>query len=399
MNTAIEVIGVDKSFEAGSPVLRDIHFTIGDGEMVALIGASGSGKSTLIRSIAGLVKVDRPGKRNTGEPPGGRIRILNEPMQEDGRISSSASRLRAHVGVIFQQFNLVPRLSVLTNVCLGLLGQIPAWRGNLSRFTQPEKQKAMQALSRVGIAEQALKRGSELSGGQQQRAAIARTLVQGAKVLIADEPIASLDPKAARRVMDILADLNRQDRITVLVSLHQVEYALAYCPRTDRAARGPHRLRRTIERAHTGLSERALRRRKRGAAAARAWRCDRRLRGAQWPRHAIARLGRAGAGWRRTKHPGLRFSEVQCFSGPAGAAPTSTLATKQELENVSYTRSSRDGGGNVDGTRSRPGDQLRHHLHGDDGQPQDDLGAVRCGHGARSTGFTSRPSSPPTTPA
>jgi phosphonate transport system ATP-binding protein len=95
-----------------------------------------------------------------------------------------------------------------------------------------EKQRAMQALARVGIAGHALKRGTELSGGQQQRAAIARTLVQGADILIADEPIASLDPSSARRVMDILADLNRRDNITVLVSLHQVEYALCYCPRT-----------------------------------------------------------------------------------------------------------------------------------------------------------------------
>ena len=126
----------------------------------------------------------------------------------------------------------MPRLSVLTNVCLGLLGQIPGWRGSLARFSVGEKRRAMQALARVGIAEHALKRGSELSGGQQQRAAIARTLVQGANVLIADEPIASLDPNSARRVMDILAELNRQDRITVLVSLHQVEYALSYCPRT-----------------------------------------------------------------------------------------------------------------------------------------------------------------------
>ena len=113
-----------------------------------------------------------------------------------------------------------------------MLGQIPAWRGHLARFSGAEQKRAMQALARVGIAEQALKRGSELSGGQQQRAAIARTLLQGASVLIADEPIASLDPKAARRVMDILAELNRQDGITVLVSLHQVEYALSYCPRT-----------------------------------------------------------------------------------------------------------------------------------------------------------------------
>ena len=199
--------------------------------MVALIGASGSGKSTLIRAIAGLINVDRPDRRADNRRSG-RITILSQPMQEDGRITASAARLRAGIGVIFQQFNLVPRLSVLTNVCLGLLGQIPGWRGTLARFSAEEKRRAMQALARVGIAEHALKRGSVLSGGQQQRAAIARTLVQGASVLIADEPIASLDPKAARRVMDILAELNRQDKITVLVSLHQVEYALSYCPRT-----------------------------------------------------------------------------------------------------------------------------------------------------------------------
>jgi phosphonate transport system ATP-binding protein len=105
-------------------------------------------------------------------------------------------------------------------------------RATLGRFTHEEKQRAMHALGRVGIAEQALKRGSELSGGQQQRAAIARTLVQGAETIIADEPIASLDPSSARRVMDILSVLNREDGITVLVSLHQVEYALNFCPRT-----------------------------------------------------------------------------------------------------------------------------------------------------------------------
>jgi phosphonate transport system ATP-binding protein len=235
LTVAIEVIGSGKSFQAGRPVLADIGFTIASGEMVALIGASGSGKSTLIRAIAGLIEVDRPARCDDGRRGGGRragsIRILGQPMQEEGRILSAASRLRARVGVVFQQFNLVPRLSVLTNVCLGLLGQIPSWRGSLGRFTKAEQRRAMKALDRVGIAGHALKRGSQLSGGQQQRAAIARTLVQGAEVLIADEPIASLDPSAARRVMDILAELNRQDRITVLVSLHQVEYALAYCPR------------------------------------------------------------------------------------------------------------------------------------------------------------------------
>jgi phosphonate transport system ATP-binding protein len=231
LTAAIEVAGISKSFQTGHPVLSDVAFTIARGEMVALIGASGSGKSTLIRCIAGLVMIDRQQQRN-GSQRAGAIRILGETMQENGRISTSASRLRASVGVIFQQFNLVPRLSVLTNVCLGLLGQIPAWRGSLGGFTRAERQRAMKALDRVGIAEHALKRGSELSGGQQQRAAIARTLVQGAQVLLADEPIASLDPSAARRVMDILAQLNRQDSITVFVSLHQVEYALAYCRRT-----------------------------------------------------------------------------------------------------------------------------------------------------------------------
>ena len=234
-SAAIEVVGVAKSFRAGAPVLHAIGLTVAKGEMVALIGASGSGKSTLIRAIAGLIAIDRPEQprdRRDITPASGRIRILGEQMQEDGRICASAARLRARIGVIFQQFNLVPRLSVLTNVCLGLLGQIQRWRGTLARFSRDEQQRAMQALARVGIAEQALKRGSELSGGQQQRAAIARTLVQGASVIIADEPIASLDPKSARRVMDILAELNRQDGITVLVSLHQVEYALSYCPRT-----------------------------------------------------------------------------------------------------------------------------------------------------------------------
>ena len=153
----------------------------------------------------------------------------------------------------------MPRLSVLTNVCLGLLGRMPFVRGTFSNFTMDEKRGAMHALARVGMTEHALKRGSELSGGQQQRAAIARTLVQGAELLVADEPIASLDPASARRVMDILADMNRQDGITILVSLHQVEYALTYCPR-DRAKSGQDRLRRALRRAHAGAAEPHLRR-------------------------------------------------------------------------------------------------------------------------------------------
>jgi phosphonate transport system ATP-binding protein len=229
---AIDVRQVSKTFKGGPRVLQGVSFQIARGEMVALIGASGSGKSTLIRSIAGLIPIDKADRPRAGEPVEGSIELLGETMQRDGRIGASANGLRSRVGIVFQQFNLVPRLSVLTNVVMGCLGRIPGWRGTLGLFPRDERARAMLALQRVGIAEQAIKRGSQLSGGQQQRAAIARALVQGADVIIADEPIASLDPSAARRVMDILADLNRTENMTILVSLHQVEYALRYCPRT-----------------------------------------------------------------------------------------------------------------------------------------------------------------------
>lgn len=199
--------------------------------MVALIGASGSGKSTLIRGITGLTPIDKA-QKGSGKNDICCVKILGIPMQYDGRITSDAKALRSRVGVVFQQFNLVSRLTLLTNVLLGLLGQIGHWRGAFGRFSQEEKLRAMSALRRVGIDEHALKRGSELSGGQQQRAAIARALLQGAEVLIADEPIASLDPNSARRVMDIMAALNEEEGITVLASLHQVEFAMRYCPRT-----------------------------------------------------------------------------------------------------------------------------------------------------------------------
>ena len=222
----VTATGISKTYQRGVAVLDNVTFALDRGEMVALIGASGSGKSTLIRAMAGLLPVDAP--RNGAI---GRIEVIGTPIQEHGRLNCNRD-LRARIGVIFQQFNLVPRLSLLTNVCLGLLGRMPVAQGVLGRFADAEKRKAMQALARVGIAEHALKRASELSGGQQQRAAIARVLVQGAELLIADEPIASLDPASARRVMDLLADMNRNDGLTVFVSLHQVEYALKYCPRT-----------------------------------------------------------------------------------------------------------------------------------------------------------------------
>lgn len=223
---AIKISGVSKSFLRGRPVLKNINLEVARGEMVALIGASGSGKSTLIRSMGGLERIDRSDCGRSS------IEVFGAPMQLNGKIGPAAKSLRSQIGIVFQQFNLVPRLTALTNVCLGLLGNLPRWRGSLAMFTDDEKRIAMMALHRVGMAEHALKRGVELSGGQQQRVAIARTLVQRSGILVADEPIASLDPASARRVMDILGEINRKDGVTVVVSLHQVEYALNYCPRT-----------------------------------------------------------------------------------------------------------------------------------------------------------------------
>jgi phosphonate transport system ATP-binding protein len=201
--------------------LDKVNLTVERGEMVALIGASGSGKSTLIRHIAGL---------ETADTTGGRIEVLGDLCQSAGRLNPRLKRGR--VSVIFQQFNLVGRLSVLTNVLIGHLGRTPRWRGTLGIFNRDEKMKAQRALERVGIPQVVMQRSSTLSGGQQQRAAIARTLVQEAEIIIADEPISALDPSSARRVMDVLSKINAEDGITVVVSLHQVEYARRYCPRT-----------------------------------------------------------------------------------------------------------------------------------------------------------------------
>ncbi len=132
----------------------------------------------------------------------------------------------------FRQFNLVARLPVLVNVMAGALHRVPLWRSLTRWFSAAEMARGMDALRRVGIAECSAQRAGTLSGGQQQRAAIARALVQGAKLILADEPIASLDPESSRKVMDILARVNREDRCTVVVSLHQVNVAMKYCPRT-----------------------------------------------------------------------------------------------------------------------------------------------------------------------
>lgn len=228
MEAALEVGSLSKTFRRGGRALRaldSVSLEIHPGEMVALLGASGSGKSTLLRHISGLVTADR----NT-DPAA--VIVLGRFVQTRGCLARDVRRTRSRIGSVFQQFNLVGRLSVLTNVLVGKLGHVPYWRGAAGCFTRAERMQAMAALRRVGMAEYAGQRADTLSGGQQQRVAIARTLVQEAEVILADEPVASLDPESARRVLDTLRDINRQDGRTVLVSLHQVEHAIRYCPRT-----------------------------------------------------------------------------------------------------------------------------------------------------------------------
>ena len=216
---AVVVKSVTKSFR-GSVAVKSATFSVNAGEMVALVGASGSGKSTLLRCLNGLHQADT-----------GSVEIFGTPLQSDGRLHSKVRRLRAQIGFVFQQFNLVNRLSVLDNVLIGNLSQATALKSAFRSFSRDEKALALAALERVGIIEQAYKRAALLSGGQQQRVAIARCLMQGAKIILADEPIASLDPESAHRIMRLLRDLNQEQGLTVVASLHQVQMVRAYFPR------------------------------------------------------------------------------------------------------------------------------------------------------------------------
>ncbi|MGH8780218.1 phosphonate ABC transporter ATP-binding protein [Paraburkholderia sp.] len=220
---AIRIERLSKTFNNGRKALDEIDLRVEPGEMVALIGASGSGKSTLLRHIAGFTVAD---------PQPSRIEILGRPIQQDGRLVREVRSIRRDIGFVFQQFNLVNRLTVQTNVLIGALARLPFWRRITGLFPRHERELALTALAEVGIDGHAGERAANLSGGQQQRAALARALVQRARIILADEPIASLDPESSRRVMEMLRALNTNHQLTVLVSLHQVDIAMQYCVRT-----------------------------------------------------------------------------------------------------------------------------------------------------------------------
>jgi phosphonate transport system ATP-binding protein len=202
----------------GFVALWNINLEIKDGEFIIIIGPSGAGKTTLIRTINGLVRI------TDGEliVNGRNLKHLN---------SKEIKLLRREIGMIFQNFNLVKRISVLRNVLVGRLGYTSTIRSILNLFSKEDIKLAFENLKRVGIEDKAYVRADQLSGGQQQRVAIARALTQKPKIILADEPVASLDPPTARVVMDYLKKFNKELRITTIVNLHDLDLASDYAER------------------------------------------------------------------------------------------------------------------------------------------------------------------------
>ena len=234
--TILEIKGLNQSYNDSGLVLRDASLRLEQGEFVGVIGLSGSGKSTLLRCINRLVtaragEIWVPRGLLTGDSNGAPIDVFKLD-------AADLRRLRRKIGMIFQQFNLAKRLSVLDNVLSGGLGYQPSLRSTLRIFSRQERRHALANLKRVGLLEHAYRRADELSGGEQQRVAIARTLMQQPGIILADEPVSSLDPKLSRVVLDLLKRICREDGITALVSLHTLELTREYADRVIGLNRG-----------------------------------------------------------------------------------------------------------------------------------------------------------------
>ncbi len=214
----LEMNQVSKVYGNTTKALSDINLTINEGEFVSIIGPSGAGKSTLLRSINRLVEV------TTGS-------IMVDGSDVTKANKQELRKLRTKTGMIFQHYNLVERLSVMENVLHGRLGQKSALSGMAGVYREDEKQEAFEILNKLGLSEQAYKRCDELSGGQKQRVGIARALMQKPRLILCDEPIASLDPSSSKVIMDLLKDINQSMKITCLLNLHQVDVALNYSQR------------------------------------------------------------------------------------------------------------------------------------------------------------------------
>lgn len=214
----IEFKNVSKVYSNGVKGLENINLKINQGEFVAIIGLSGAGKSTLIRTINRMIDITS-----------GNLVVNNKEV--NNLRGKELRKFRRNIGMIFQSFNLVTRISVIKNVLNAKIPDIPFIRSLFGIFTKEEKLQALEALDKVGILEKAFVRTDQLSGGQQQRVALARTLVQNPEIILADEPVAALDPITSRKVMDDFKKINREMNISILVNIHHVELALNYADR------------------------------------------------------------------------------------------------------------------------------------------------------------------------
>jgi phosphonate transport system ATP-binding protein len=214
----VSLVKVCKTYVRGNLVaLSDVSFDVGHGEFVVILGPSGAGKSTMLRCINRLA-----------EPTGGQIFLKGVEITDAPR---SLRKARREIGMVFQQFNLVTRLSVMMNVLSGRLSYRSTWRSLFYSFTREDRAIALECLEMVALGHKAFQRADTLSGGEQQRVAIARALAQRPKLILADEPVASLDPKIARQVLDYLRDVSQRLGISVICNLHQIDFAREYAER------------------------------------------------------------------------------------------------------------------------------------------------------------------------
>ena len=215
----LKIEDLGKQWPDGTYALRQLSFQVEAGEFVVVLGKSGSGKSTLLSCLNRLV-----------EPTAGRVFLENEEIT--GANPKKLRAFRRRIGVVFQHFNLIRRVSVLTNVLAGRLGCVPSWYGLANFFSQKDRKRALETLDRLEIAGKAHQRADTLSGGECQRVGIARTLMQNPAIILADEPVASLDPRLTRVILDCLLGINLRDGVAILCSLHQPELAMEYGTRT-----------------------------------------------------------------------------------------------------------------------------------------------------------------------
>ena len=225
MEPILKFDNVSKHYPNGVHALKDVSFEVREGEFVSVIGPSGSGKSTLLRAINRLIPIS-----------GGTVWLDGQAVS--ALRGKSLRQLRRKVGMIFQNYNLVYSLSVLQNVLHGRLGYMSGVKGVFGLYSEADKQEGLDLLKELGLEDYAYNRASDLSGGQKQRVGIARAIMQGPKLLLCDEPIASLDPSSAKTIMDLLRDMTRRRNIACIVNLHQLDVALKYSTRIIGLSKG-----------------------------------------------------------------------------------------------------------------------------------------------------------------